>query len=91
MVGITAAAATMGLALSSGSLDLQAPPQSLRDIIFWFLISIDSWSWTLFFPFIGMRFLDFTNHRLEYGQEAILPFFMFPQPVIIILAYSKAL
>jgi hypothetical protein len=29
----------------------------------------------------------YTNKELEYGQEAILPFFVFHQPVIIILAY----
>jgi hypothetical protein len=34
-----------------------------------------------------MRFLDFTNRWLEYGQEAILPFFVFHQPAIILLAY----
>jgi len=86
-VGIITAALAMGLALSSGSLDLQAPPQTVRDFIFWFLISIDSWCWTLFFLFVGMRFLDYTNRWLEYGQEAILPFFVFHQPVIIFLAY----
>jgi hypothetical protein len=41
----------------------------------------------LFFLFIGIRYLDYTNRYLEYGQEAILPFFIFHQPVIIILAY----
>jgi hypothetical protein len=48
---------------------------------------MDSWCWTLFFVFIGMRCLNDTNKYLEYGQEAILPFFVFHQPVIIILAY----
>jgi len=86
-VGIVAAAAAMGIALSTGTLDLQAPPRTALDILFWMLISIDAWSWTLFFLFIGMRYLDFTNPTLEYSQEAILPFFIFHQPVIIILAY----
>jgi hypothetical protein len=86
-VGILAAAAAMAIAVSSGTLDLQAPPQSLLDILFWILISVDSWCWTLFFLFIGMRYLDYSNNYLAYGQEAILPFFVFHQPVIIILAY----
>jgi hypothetical protein len=34
-----------------------------------------------------MRFLDFTNRWLHYGQEAILPFFVFHQPVIIVISY----
>jgi hypothetical protein len=77
----------MAIAVSAGILNVEAPPRTALDILFWTLISIDSWCWTLFFLFIGMRFLDFTNNYLEYDQEAILPFFIFHQPVIIILAY----
>jgi hypothetical protein len=86
-VGTGAAASALAIAASTGTLDLQAPPRTLLDVLFWILISIDSWCWTLFFLFIGMRFLDFTNKELEYGQKAILPFFVFHQPAIIILAY----
>ena len=37
--------------------------------------------------FIGMRFLDFTNKWLQYGQEAALPSFVLHQPVIITIAF----
>jgi peptidoglycan/LPS O-acetylase OafA/YrhL len=37
--------------------------------------------------FIGMRFLDFSHAWLRYGQEAVLPFFMVHQPVIIVIAF----
>jgi len=37
--------------------------------------------------FAGMRFMDFTNRWLTYGQEAALPFFVFHQPVIIVIAF----
>ena len=37
--------------------------------------------------FVGMRFLDFTNKLLRYGQEAALPFFVLHQPVIILIAF----
>ena len=43
--------------------------------------------YTLTMLFIGMRFLDFTNRWLRYGQEAALPFFMLHQPVIIVIAF----
>jgi len=36
---------------------------------------------------VGMRFLDFTNLWLRYGQEAALPFFVLHQPVIIVIAF----
>jgi surface polysaccharide O-acyltransferase-like enzyme len=37
--------------------------------------------------FVGMRFLDFTNKWLRYSLEAILPFFVLHQPVIIVIAF----
>ena len=37
--------------------------------------------------FVGMRFMDFNNQWLRYGQEAALPFFMLHQPVIIVIAF----
>jgi glucans biosynthesis protein C len=86
-VGIAAAASALAIAASTDTLDLQAPPRTPLDILFWILIAIDSWCWTLFFLFIGMRYLNYTNRYLEYGQDAILPFFVFHQPVNIILAY----
>jgi len=36
---------------------------------------------------VGIRFLDFTNKWLEYGQEAIMPFYMFHHPVIVVIAF----
>jgi len=72
-IGIAAATAALAIALSTGSLDLQAPPRTAVDVLFWILIAVDSWCWTLFFLFVGMRYLDRTNKYLAYGQEAILP------------------
>lgn len=87
LLGVGAAASAMAIALSTETFDLQAPPRTGLDILFWILIAVDSWCWTLFFLFIGMHFLNSTNKYLVYGQEAIVPFFVFHQPVIIILAY----
>ena len=86
-IGIGAAAAALTIVASTGTLDLPAPPRTWLDILFWILISIDSWCWTLFFLFVGMRYLNRTNTYLVYGQDANLPFFVFHQPIIIILAY----
>ena len=87
LVGLGAAAGATAIAAATGTLDLQSPPRTLLDFLFWSLISIDSWCWTLFFFYVGMRYLDHTGRVLAYGQEAILPFFVVHQPVIIVLAY----
>jgi hypothetical protein len=55
--------------------------------LFWSVWAINSWSWTLFVLYIGMRYLDFTNKWLVYGQETILPFYLLHQPVIIAIAF----
>jgi hypothetical protein len=55
--------------------------------VLWTAVSVNSWSWTTFMLFIGMRYLDFSNRWLKYGQEAVLPFFLLHQPVIMAIAF----
>jgi peptidoglycan/LPS O-acetylase OafA/YrhL len=52
----------------------------------WTLASINGWCWTVFALSFGMRVLNFRNAWLNYGQEAILPFYVFHQPVIVAIA-----
>jgi len=53
----------------------------------WSLVTVNAWCWTIFMVFVGMRFLDFSNAWLRYAQEAVLPFFVIHQPVIIVIAF----
>jgi peptidoglycan/LPS O-acetylase OafA/YrhL len=58
----------------------------------WFYVSwtawgINSWCWTMFMMYIGMRYLDYTNKWLQYGREASYPFFFVHQPAIIFIAF----
>jgi peptidoglycan/LPS O-acetylase OafA/YrhL len=53
----------------------------------WTVFSINSWCWTMVLFYIGMRHLDFSNERLQYGREASYPFFFLHQPVIIFIAF----
>jgi len=55
--------------------------------LFWTLVTIAAWSWTAFMLFIGMRFLNFRNKWLEYGQEAVVPFYVLHQPAIVVIAF----
>jgi peptidoglycan/LPS O-acetylase OafA/YrhL len=51
------------------------------------LWSINSWCWTVFMLYIGMRFLDHANQWLLYGREVSYAFFLLHQPVIIFIAF----
>ena len=62
-------------------------PSTPEFYLVWSLVTVSAFSWTAFVLFIGMRFLDFSHAWLRYGQEAVLPFFMVHQPVIIVIAF----
>ena len=62
-------------------------PGSPEFALLWSVFTLNSWCWAMFILYVGMRFLDCRNQWLEYGQEAILPFFVFHQPVIIVIAF----
>jgi len=75
------------LALTTAELDIEAPVRTARQVLIWSFVSANAWCWSAFLLFVGMRFLDFTNKWLIYAQEAVLPFFLLHQPVIIVIAY----
>jgi hypothetical protein len=86
-VGTLAFLGALAISLSTGELDIEAVPRSPLDYIWWGLFVMCGWCWTAFALSVGMRFLNFTNNVLRYGQEAIVPFFVVHQPVIIVIAY----
>jgi len=53
----------------------------------WSVWGLNSWCWALFILCVGMRYLDFTNRWLVYGQETILPLYLLHHPVIIAIAF----
>ena len=62
-------------------------PGTLMFYISWIAWGINSWCWTMFMMYIGMRYLNFTNQWLQYGREASYPFYFVHQPVIIFIAF----
>ena len=89
--GVATFVAIAVMAISAEELNVPAAPLTLRDHAFWFLVTVNGVCWTVFFFFVGMRFLNFSNRWLQYGQEAVLPFFMLHQPVIMIIAFFVVL
>jgi glucans biosynthesis protein C len=86
-VGVAALLGALALALSAESFDIEAAPRTAQDFAFWGLVTVNSWCSTIFVLALGMYFLDFSHKWLRYGQEAILPFFVVHQPVIIVIAF----
>jgi len=80
--------ATMLLALViGGGQEWLDDPGALGFYLAWALAGINGWCWTIAALSFGMRYLDFRNSWLAYGQQAVLPFFVFHQPVIVAIAF----
>ncbi len=87
IVGTMAFAGGAVIAITSGELDIESVPHTALEFAWWALVAICGWCWTAFFLFVGMRFLNFSNGLLRYGQEAIVPFYLVHQPVIVVISY----
>jgi hypothetical protein len=49
--------------------------------------SIISWSAVVFMLSLGAKALNFSNRTLTYSNEAVLPFFLFHQTIILIVGW----
>ena len=82
----------LGVVLSAGYLFLNFSP-SLLDLspLVWHvrdtLLSLSAWSWLLAVLGLGMKHLNFNNSFLKYANEAVLPFYILHQIVIVSLGY----
>jgi len=50
-------------------------------------MSIANWCWVVFGFSTGARHLNFNNKTLVYGNEAILPFYIFHQTIILTVGW----
>ena len=60
---------------------------SSRGYFFLFLRAFNSWFWLIAILGFGSRHLAFSNRFLEYAGEAVLPFYILHQSVIIVIGY----
>ncbi len=61
----------------------QHPSYSIGFMLFQVLWSVGAWAWLLYILILGVRFLSFGNAVIRYATEAVLPFYVFHQPVIL--------
>ena len=71
-------------ALEWVQIDTFVVPGSIIGIL---LFTLSSWCWALCVLYLAMKFLDFSNKWLVYGNETIMPFYLLHQPVIIVIAF----
>jgi peptidoglycan/LPS O-acetylase OafA/YrhL len=62
-------------------------PFSLIYVLFQIVWSITSWSAVVFILSLGAKYLNFNNKVLVYGNEAVLPFYLLHQTVILCVGW----
>jgi hypothetical protein len=62
-------------------------PFSLLFVLFQITWSMTSWSAVVFVLNIGARYLNKNNKVLVYGNEAVLPFYLFHQTIILCVGW----
>ena len=62
-------------------------PFSLLFVLFQIAWTITSWSAVVFVLNIGVRYLNTNNKFLAYGNEAVLPFYLFHQTIILCVGW----
>jgi len=63
------------------------PSYSVQSILFMVIYSILTWSWIVFMLSTGFKLLNFSNNFLKYSSEAILPFYLLHQTIILIIGF----
>ena len=56
---------------------------SLTYVLFETVMSIGRWSWIVFVLSLAAKYLNFKNKVLAYSNEAVLPFYIFHQTIIL--------
>jgi glucan biosynthesis protein C len=87
VLGIAALLGILAMLALGEAETLFSTPGSLAYSLFWALAVIDAWCWSLTMLYVGMRFLDFSNRWTRYGQQAVVPFYLLHQPVIVAIAF----
>lgn len=78
---------TMSAYLAIAAKQIEFVDNSPEDILFYTLRTINTWLWLIAILGYGRRFLNFTNEVQHYLNEAVYPFYILHQTVIVILAY----
>jgi glucan biosynthesis protein C len=62
-------------------------PFSVKFVLFQIIYAALSWGSVVFLLSLGVRYLNFNNRALAYGNEAVLPFYLLHQTIILAVGY----
>lgn len=62
-------------------------PFSLMFVLFESVMSLGRWSWMVFVLSLGAKYLTFNHKVLSYANEAVLPFYIFHQTIILCVGW----
>jgi len=63
------------------------PSYSLLSVGYQLLCSINTWAWLIFILGAGKKYMDKSSKALNYSNEAVLPFYILHQTVILIIGF----
>jgi hypothetical protein len=87
VLGLAGAAGVAYMFLSMRYNPMSGEAFSRTFVIFQIVWSIASWSWIIFILSMGARYLNFSNKVLSYANEAVLPFYILHQTVILLVGW----
>ncbi len=71
-----------------GVASFEHPSYSLSSVVFMVLYGILTWSWIVFLLGVGFNLLNFSNKFLKYSGEALLPFYLLHQTIVLLIGYK---
>jgi len=86
-LGITGFGGLVFMALGSGYNPLSGESFSVMYVLFQIVWSIASLSWVVFVLSLGVKYLNFNNKILAYANEAVLPFYILHQTIILLMGW----
>ena len=60
---------------------------TLMFVLFQIVIGIANWSWVVFIVSLGVKYLNFNNKVVNYGNDAVLPFYILHQTIILCIGW----
>jgi hypothetical protein len=81
-LGLVTMATALALFVAGGRPD-QGP-------LFGLMRGLNTWAWLVAFMGLAARYLNFSNPTLEYANQAVLPFYILHQTVIVVIGFFLA-